>query len=292
LTALTLEEILVEGWRQHEADPGQVHAVLAGAVDLVHCESQLQAFSRLLTHLHAEHLDDRDGAWSLLEILRARFESAPSPTYRPATASIEVLRFLDGDAAGLATLSCEERAGVLATSASALAWHKRIASALAAYDRALDEAASGLPDGSPALRALAAAGNNLAVTLEQAEARSAKDDASMIRFADAALSYWKRAGGWLEQQRGHYRCAQSRLQANRPVEAIEYATRCLQLCEQNAAPAYERFFACAVGARASRAAGQLASFERWRQDAQALYEALSMDERIACQAEFVGLLTE
>jgi hypothetical protein len=289
LTPPTLEEVIADAWRRHEAEPRQVHEALVSVVDLVGNDEQLRAFSRLMTHLHAEHLDDRAAAWPPLEALRERFEATPSLAYRPATVSIETLQFVDGNDAGLTRLSIEERASVLATSASALAWKKQLISARVAFERALDEASAGLPDGSPALRALAVAGNNLAVRFEQAETRSTHDDVAMVRFADAALSYWSRAGGWIEQERANYRCARSRLQAGRPAEAVEFASACLSLCEQHDAPAYERFFACSVLALACHAAEDPGLFARWRDRARSHYEALDSAERSACEQELAEL---
>jgi hypothetical protein len=61
-------------------------------------ETQLRAFSRLLMHVHAEHLDNREAGIPVLEQLRVRFEGEARATYRPATTSIAILRFLDRDA--------------------------------------------------------------------------------------------------------------------------------------------------------------------------------------------------
>ena len=139
------------------------------------------------------------------------------------------------------------------------------------------------------MRALAAAGNNLAVALEQLADRTSAETAAMIHIADAALMYWKRAGGWLEEERAQYRRARTRLQAGMPVEAIECSRLCLQICQKNDAPAFERFFAHAILAIAHRAAGQDAGCEQQRSFALAQHQALSPDELTWCEDEFKEL---
>jgi hypothetical protein len=286
---MKIEELIADGWMRHEEEPQGVHDSLAGAVALVSDEVQLHAFSRLLTHVHAEHLNNRSVGVSVLDQLRVRFEYDARDAYRPVTTSIGILRYIDGDSTALDQLSSEERASALATSASALAWHERLGHALTSFQRARTEASQGLPAGSPALRALAAAGNNLAVMLERKPDRDERQTAAMVEIADAALEYWKQAGGWLEEERAHYRCARSRIQAGRLVEALDCAERCLHTCEQNSAPAYELFFAYAVGALACQATGGHEEFERWRSLAAGQYRALAVDERASCRDDLAEL---
>lgn len=282
---MNLEDLVADGWRRHAEEPQQVASALADSVGFVAHEAQSQAFSRLLTHLYSEHLDDWSTGVKVLEALRERFEGGAPSGYRVASTGIGTLRFIGGDADALTNLSHVERASALATSASALAWHDRLAAAVAAFQRAVEEAGAGIPDGSPALRALATGGNNLAVALERKVGRDEREDTAMVQIADAALVYWKRAGGWLEVERAQYRCARSRLQAGRPFDALECAQACLQTCEQNTAPSFEFFFAYALVAVAHRAAGQIAAFERYRALAEEYYRALSPEERTACEDE-------
>ena len=82
---MKLEELIAAGWARHDEDPQGVHERLAASAALVSNEAQLLAFSRLLTHVHAEHLNDRRAGVPVLDQLRARFESQARATYRPAT---------------------------------------------------------------------------------------------------------------------------------------------------------------------------------------------------------------
>ena len=286
---MKIEELIAQGWNRHDDDPDAVHDFLAESVELVSNEVQLHAFARLLTHVHAEHLNNRGAGVSVLEQLRVRFEDEARTKYRPAITSIGILRFIDGDSAPLNPLTAEERASALATAASALAWHGQLDQALTIFQRARAEGSEGLHDGSPAMRALAVAGNNLSVMLERRHDRSEGQAAAMVEMADAALEYWRQAGGWLEVERAHYRCARSRIYSGRLLEAIDCAERCLLTCEQYSAPPYERFFAHVVGAVACQAADRLEEFERMKSLAAAQYSALSADERVSCQDEVAEL---
>lgn len=286
---MNVEALINAGWGRHEEDPQGVHDSLARSVGTAFDSAQLHAFSRLLTHVHAEHLDNRSAAVPVFDQLRVRFEHPTSTVYRPATTSIAILRLIDGEPAALDCLTSEERACALATAASALAWHQQPDRALLSYRRSRAEASEGLPDGSPAIRALAAAGNNLAVMLEGKADRDAAQTIAMVDLADAALHFWKQAGGWLEVERAHYRCARSRIQAGLPLPAIDCAEECLLTCDRNSAPPHERFFALAVGALACRAAGRHDEFERWKSLAAAQYGAMPIDERASCQDELVEL---
>ena len=103
------------------------------------------------------------------------------------------------------------------------------------------------------MRILAAGGNNLAVALEAKVDRSPSETHAMLAAAEAALTYWKQAGTWLEEERAQYRLARSRLQAGEPAAAVQSAECCVAVCERNGAPPFERFFAHSVLACARRA---------------------------------------
>ena len=178
---------------------------------------------------------------------------------------------------------------MLALGASTLAGRGAFGGAIAAYRDAIALAASGLPAGSPALRALAAGGNNLAAALEEKPSRNADETQGMVEAAEGGLRYWKQAGTWLEEERAEYRLARSLLQAGRARDALAAARRCLDVCERNDAPPFERFFAFAVLALAQRADGRAADADASRARCQALFDALPADERAWCEADLRAL---
>ena len=75
---------------------------------------------------------------------------------------------------------------MLATASSALAALGEWKRAIAAYEEALQLAAPGPEPGSPALRALAVGGNNLAASLEEKSDRDAVETRGMVTAAEGA----------------------------------------------------------------------------------------------------------
>jgi hypothetical protein len=161
--------------------------------------------------------------------------------------------------------------------------------ALATYRQALHGAESGLPADSPAIRALAIGGNNLAAALEEKTDRTPAQTAGMVDAARAALAHWKRAGTWLEEERAEYRLANSLLQAGSPAAAVESARRCVAICTQQTAVPFERFFGHAVLALALRASGDAAGFESERAQARACFNEVAADDRGWCEPELEKL---
>jgi len=111
----------------------------------------------------------------------------------------------------------------------------------------------------------------------------------MIAAAEGGLKYWRLAGTWLEEERAHYRLAHSLLAARRPADALVSARRCLEVCERNDAPPFERFFAHAVLAFAQRAAGNADGFSTSREKARQEYERVPSDEQPWCEVELKKL---
>ncbi len=107
----------------------------------------------------------------------------------------------------------------------------------------------------------------------------------MVAAAEAALRYWTLAGTWLEEERAHYRLARSLLCARRPHDAVASARRCIDVCERNDAPAFERFFGHAVLAVAHRDAGEVDAFHASRREATRWHGEVPEGERHWCRAD-------
>ena len=75
------------------------------------------------------------------------------------------------------------------------------------------------------------------------------------------------------------------MQAGQAARAVESARRCIEVCELNSAPPFERFFGYAVLALAKRAAGDAPSFEAARTKAMTLFEAIPDQEKSWCEQE-------
>ena len=129
-----------------------------------------------------------------------------------------------------------------------------------------------LPTGSPAFRALAITGNNLSAELEEKHRPHAVQTQGMFAAARGGLTFWRIAGTWLEEERALYQLARSLIAAGQPAEAVECAKQCAKVCVAHDAPAFERFFAYAVLARALRDDGRPRDYREMRKEALAWFE--------------------
>lgn len=286
---MTFDAFLEAAWNDHGDRPEEVAQRLASEMEVVTAAGHVAPYARIVAHVYGEHL----GAWQrgvdLLEALCA-LPAAADPGAQAAIArSVATLRVAGGDEAAAAAFAGEDRVSVLAAVAAMLAGRGEHARAIAAYRDALALAARGLPDGSPALRALAVGGNQVAVALEGKHDRDANETAGMVAAAEGGLVYWRRAGTWLEEERAHYRLARSLLAAGRPADAVRAAQACVSVCAANDAPAFERFFAFAVLAVAQRAAGNAAGFAAARDEARRQHAAVPADERTWCAGDLAEL---
>jgi len=246
-------------------------------------------YARLVTHVLGEHLGEWERGVRMLDTLRAAPACSSDEAAVAIRRGIASLRYAGGAQDAVAGLPGEDAVAALATAASALAGRNEFTRALATYHEATRVAPPDLPAKSPAIRALAIAGNNLACALEEKTDRDGLQTDGMVQAARAALRYWKQAGTWLEEERAEYRLANSLLQADDAAAAVQSAQRCADVCIANAAPPFELFFARAALALARRAAGDLDGFVVSRREARALYETIPDQERKWCNAELKRL---
>jgi len=281
---MTLEALIDTAWDDHAEAPEAVAARLAEARTLVAVSADIPPFARIVTHVYGEHLARWDEGAALLESLRhtpAWDGSAPAAT--ALDRGIAVLRYCAGAPAALTSLPLDERIAVLATAASALVAQRACREGIDAYRQALALAPTELPRGSPAARALAAGGNNLAAALEEQPQRSAFEARGMLDAAHAGLKYWKLAGTWLEEERAEFRLS-SCLRAEGEYEgAMAHARRCIAVCDANAAPPFERFLGLGALVLAERDAGLAEEAASTLGHAQAAYAAIAPDERRWCE---------
>jgi tetratricopeptide (TPR) repeat protein len=280
------DAFIESAWNEHADAPQAVAERLATSIHLVQTSAQVATYARLVTHVFGEHLGQWERGVDVLGVLRGLPATAAGAAAAAALSrSTAALRYASGDPDALAALPAEERVAALATAASALAGRNDFRGALGAYDKALALAQSGLPPHSPSVRALAVGGNNLAAALEQKAERDDAESSGMVRAAEAALTYWKQAGTWLEEERAEYRLTQSLLQAGDADAAVRSAQRCIDVCIANDAPAFELFFARVALAQARRAAGDADGFAISRAEALTLFERVPESERKWCTAD-------
>jgi hypothetical protein len=277
-----------QAWADHGDAPGEVALRLPPALALAATPADLAAWIRLVTHVYGEHL----GRWQDGLDLIAQAEPGCADDV-PARMALHrhraALQWCAGSASGVEALDPAEAVAALGIAASALAEQGQIDRALATYARAEATAAAGLPDGSPALRALAVGGNNLAATLETLADRTPGQTAGMLAAADSGLAWWRRAGTWLEEERAHWRVARCRLAAGDGPGAARAAQEGLAVCTAHGAPPFERFFLQVALAQARRAAGDEAGWAEARTAALADHAQVPQDEQSWCAEDLERL---
>ena len=287
---MSFDTFIETAWNDHGDRPQEVADRLTGSLQIIETAAQIPPFARLLTHVFGEHLGQWHQGIAALESLRSvpAFDHSPAVT-GALVRSVAVLRYASGDHEALNALALDDRVSVLATVSSALAARQEFKRAISAYSEALELGHDALPAGSPAMRALAVGGNNLAAALEEKKDRDALETEGMVAAAEGGLKYWKQTGTWLEEERAEYRLARSLLQAGRPESAIQSATRCIEVCKANDAPAFEQFFGYAVLALAQRAVGNGAAFEASREQARHLFVLVPAAEQQWCESDLTEI---
>jgi hypothetical protein len=287
---MNFDEFIDNAWNDHADHPQEVAERLAVALPMVAAAQHVAPFARIVTHVYGEHLGQWQSGITLLEALRRAPPYAETPEVGGVVKrGIATLRYTGGDVAAIMSLGPEERATVLAAAASALTAHAQFERALDVYAEAVALAGK-LPKGSAAFRSLAAGGNNLSAALEERLDRDDYQTQGMVAAARGGVTFWRMAGTWLEEERAHYRLARSLLAAGQPAEAVESARQCAEVCLANDAPAFERFFAYAVLARALREAGRRDDYDDMKQEALAWFERVPDDDREWCEADLAELV--
>ncbi|MEO6566263.1 MAG: hypothetical protein ABIO63_09525 [Casimicrobiaceae bacterium] len=282
----SFDDFMKSAWKDHADNADQVAARLAESGHVIENAGQIPRYAGLVTHVYGEHLGQWPRGVEVLQSLRRLHDAELNTDACGAiTRGVAALRYGGGDTAALEALNIDDRTSVLATVSSAMLGQKNLVAAVTTFDAALDQARHGLATGSPAVRALAIGGNNLAAALEGKRDRTPAETAAMLRAAEAALQYWKQAGTWLEEVRAFYRLTRSLLQAGRYTAAAAAAQQCLDVCARNDAPEFERFFGHAVLALALRAAGDAAGFAAARARALASHARVPADEQPWCSLE-------
>lgn len=287
---MSLEKFLETGWAEHGDQPDAVAARLSGACAEITSAADAAGLARIATHVFGEHLGRWDEGIALLNRI-ADHPACDAAARAQLARSLATLRHASGEGGALDALACDDQVAALAGAAAIFAGRGQLERAIEDYGRALWRAEAGIPDGSPALRALAVTGNNLASALEEKPARSERETEGMVVAAQAALTYWKRAGGWLEEERAEYRLTRSLLQAERAAEAAAAAKRCVAVCAANDAPPFERFFAHAVLALAARVARDPVQANGAKSEALKWHEQISDDEIKWCEVDFKELMS-
>jgi tetratricopeptide (TPR) repeat protein len=283
---MTLDDFVKDAWRDHADDAQGVAERLRASLDLIQRAEDFAPYVRLVTHVFGEHLMQLEPGLALLQSMRTlpAFDGSDAAS-KPLVRAIATLQLVGQVPTALEGLDNEDRVCALTVASVIYQAHNDIDLAADALQRALDAVQPGWPDASPAHRALAVAGNNLAAALEEKADRTPLQTQDMVVAAQTGLTYWKLAGTWLEEERAEYRLTRCLLQAADAQLALEHAQRCLTVCQGNDAPAFELFFAQAVLALACRAVGDTTAFAAHREAALQSYGQVPEDDQVWCSQE-------
>ena len=234
-----LESLIDDGWGYHDCQSERLAGELETAAAAAAVEPRLRRrFLDLASHTIGEHLGDWPRARALAE--RVLDGQTPDAETANAWAKLAAARFLAGDAAGalVAETAClaaaaDVRAALIdcrIVLAMAMIGSQRLADGAALYECVLDLAGEGAPASD---RAIAVASNNLASELVEQTRRSPDEDRLMRRAADAALSFWRRCGTWVNEERALYLLALVANALDEPREALGHIEAALALLAAN-----------------------------------------------------------
>ena len=280
---MTLQELLQQGWAEHDTRTAELADRLEANVALVTDEGGAATFMHLALHAVGDHLGERERATRICEevVKRLGKDAGTAPHMY-----LSVARRLSGDDEGAAAAhraagddpALGVRIGMLVAQGLMHAgdWDQagRLYTAQIATADALDEGHSGE-------RACALVSNNIAGELLGLEKRDAAKDALMEQAAHHARRYWLRVGSWVNDERADYLLAGVHQALGRHEDARRYAERALATIEENGGgEMVDQAFLHLVRAAAAR---DLA-------DSDTHAAALARAERLAAGFEGEGLL--
>jgi hypothetical protein len=289
---MNFDDWLNRAWDEHADDAaGVATRITTEGLGLAAGDRQLEGLARLAHHVYGDHLGRGEEGRALLRRIAA--EPGAGEATRAAVRLYDASLALTADAAAaglLAGLATSDRIRATALAASNLGTRDALrAGALLRAALAETEGAA-LADSDPALRALAACGNNLAVALEEKKAARSEDErALMILAARTGRECWGRAGTWLEIERAEYRLARSWLEAGDLEAARRHAERCLEIVREHADPALEAFFGWEALGRVEAAARNAGGHAMALAQARAAFERLEEGERSWCRGSLDAL---
>jgi hypothetical protein len=283
-SASAFDAFLQRAWADHGDRPEEVAMRLAQGYALVEDPAQIAPFARILAHVDGEHLARWAEGAARLERLRAHARWRDDGDGAVVVRRLVAAMHLGSGGAPAPGLGAADLAHAHAVVASAFTAQHRVPDAIRQFHAACAAAIPGLADGDPAIRALAMASNNLASALEEQASRDAGETAAMLDAASASREHWARVGGWIEAERAEYVLAKCRLATGDAAAALDHARRCVAICDEHGADAFERFFAHGVAALAHRALGDAPNYEHEKSAALALHAVLGAEEKPRCEA--------
>lgn len=282
----SFQDFLAAARRDHTDQPDAVAAQLEGALPLVGKAEDVPPYATFVVHVFGEHLGQWERGSKLLEGIASLPFASDDAARISLRRGMAALRFSAGDTSAIDGFAAADLAQVMCVVCTTHVGRHETHEAISALEQALKAARSQpLPERHPAIRSLAVAGNNLSAELEEKEHLTDAERAAMVLAAETGLQFWKQAGTWLEEERAEYQLARCLLRAGDVNAARSHIAHCIAICDDNAAPAIERFFGHAVRAIVERAAGDDEAWIEAKSAAMAAYVDIAQDEKQWCKRE-------
>jgi hypothetical protein len=288
----SFEKFLSKAWVEHANNPREVCArVEKTAMEVKDGQSVIDA-ARLITHLYGVHFGEWADGIAALRRLRAHPACVEGSELAATLArKILALELAWDPTTDLSYLPIPEQIHALAIAAPCVLERGDCATAVD-FLREAERRAEKMhgADETGALRALAVAGNNFAVSMEELPLLNSAQLDAMLYAARLGRTYWERAGTWLEIERAEYRLSKCFLKAGKNAAARGHAQACLRICEHNNAGPLEFFFGIEALLRAMRAsAAERDHMAHLKARAHALFAQLEQDDQAWCEPTLLQL---
>ncbi|MDE0190932.1 MAG: hypothetical protein OXQ90_06215 [Gammaproteobacteria bacterium] len=277
-----INDLIREGWGYHDTESERLADELEAA-NLGELKGEASAHClRLSNHTIGEHLGDWPRARRFAEAVREA--AADRPVDGGFGAHLAVARYMDGDtiAAQQAEIDCLGAAehpvdaylSVKSFLAGALAGSGRFGDA-GVVIAAANRLAAGLGEGAASNRSMAVANNNLASELVESEELDADQARMMLDCAEAAHTFWKRCGTWVNEERALYLLALVHNRTANHARGLEFAQTALGIIAANGEDAVDEAFIRLAAATSEIGLSDIASAEQHLATADGLAKAWS-----------------
>lgn len=250
-----ISELIRDGWTYHDTESERLAAELEAA-NLEDLEGDLLAECiRLSNHTIGEHLADWPRARMFAETIRhAKQAESLSATF---CANLAVARFMAGAEIEAQHAEIESLLAADDPIVAYLSNKSLLASALAGSRRFVDAGmviatanrlAFGQEGSSASDRGMAVANNNIANDLLEYDDLDANGTRLMLECAEAARTFWKRCGTWVNEERALYLLVLVNNRVGNHLAGCEFAKTALAVIAENGEePVDEAFIRLALG---------------------------------------------
>lgn len=286
---MDFNQYLDQAWTDHATDSLKVAQNFKIGFDLLQNESETSDLAHLVTHVMGQHLGKWQEGIDWLKKIQGHPLAKSQDNQIALHRYIASLELAMGKRKNLDEFSTSDKIRIYALATNAVSEQTDSKTTKSFFVSALELTQLGLAKEDPANRSLAATGNNLACTLEEKPSRSPTEVELMILAAETGRKYWEIAGTWLQVERAEYRLSQTYLKAGNLKKALEHAQNCIEISNENSAPALELFFGYEALALVEKARENRIGFDMAVRHAEENFNKLSDGDKKWCEKSLIGL---